>query len=56
MDEPQFLTPRTIERYTAEQLALFPKVTLFGRDDTQVLLTPEESATKLEAAAAAARL
>ena len=38
---------------TEEQLALFPKASLVGRDDAKVLLTPEESKALLEAAAAA---
>ena len=53
MDEPQFLTPSTIARYSVEQLALFPKASLVGRDDAKVLLTLEESKAMLEAAAAA---
>ena len=42
MDEPPYLHPRTIERYTEAQLALFPPVSQIPRDE-KILFTVEEA-------------
>ena len=42
MDEAPFLHPRTIERYTEAQLALFPPVSQIPRDE-KILFTVEEA-------------
>jgi hypothetical protein len=39
MDEPPFLTERTLGRWSDEQKALFPATSLLRRDDSQVLLS-----------------
>jgi hypothetical protein len=44
MDEAPFLHPRTIERYTEAQLALFPPVSQLERDESKMLCTEEQAA------------
>ena len=44
MDEAPFLHPRTIERYTEAQLALFPPVSQLERDESKMLCTEEHAA------------